>query len=203
MDQPLSNEMETRIAEAATRVFVRKGKAGTSMQDVADEAMINRTLLNYYFRSKDKLFDLVFQRVFVRFLPALANVINASVPVEEKFRMVIDQYHEILEESPYTAIFVLHEVSTEPHRMVQAIGQSGIRPATLLEEINREMDKGRLKKSDPRQLLVNLLSLIIFPFAARTVIEGILFSNDTEAFKRFIDDRKSYLKTYFVESVKA
>ncbi len=202
MEQELSNEMETRIVESATRVFVRKGKAGTSMQDIAEEAGINRTLLNYYFRSKDKLFNLVFQKVFVRFLPDLATVINASMSIEEKIIKVIDTYYDILRESPYTAVFVLHEISTNPERFVDRIKQQGIRPVTLIHEIGKAMDEGKIKKADPRQVLINLFGLIIFPFAARAVIEGFLFQHDTKAFDLFITERREFLKRYFIESIK-
>ncbi len=203
MTQALNTETENRIVEAATLVFVRKGKAGTSMQDIAAEAGINRTLLNYYFRSKDKLFDLVFQQVFSRFLPNLVSVIHANISLEDKIINVIDRYHQILQESPYTAVFVLHEVSAEPQRLVRSIRQSGIEPGLLVAEIERAMEEGKIKKADPKQVLVNLLGLIIFPFAARTVIEGMLFSNDGKAFDRFISRRRAYVKQYFIESIKA
>ncbi len=203
MTQELNTDMESRIVEAATRVFIRRGKAGTSMQHIAAEAGINRTLLNYYFRSKDKLFDVVFQRVFVRFLPDLAGEINARVTIEEKIIRFIDRYHSILKESPYTALFILHEVSTEPDRFVNSIRQQGIRPDQFIKEIGQAMEEGKLKKADPRQLLINLLSLIIFPFAARTIMESVLFNGDTTAFEHFIDERRAFIKTYFMESIKA
>ena len=202
MTQELNTEMENRIVDAATRAFVRKGKAGTSMQDIAEEAGINRTLLNYYFRSKDKLFDLIFQRVFVSFLPDLAAEINAEISLEEKIVRVVDRYYSILKESPYASVFIIHELSADPSRLVQSMRKQGIRPDKLMGEFKTEMDAGRLKTADPRQLLVNLLGLIIFPFAARTVIEGILFSNDSKAFDRFLDERREYIKTYFIESIK-
>ena len=203
MSQELNSDTENRIIDAATREFIRKGKAGTSMQDIAQEAGINRTLLNYYFRSKDKLFDHIFERVFGRFIPDLASEINAKVTIEEKLVRIIDRYYVILRESPYTVLFVLHEVSVEPARFISSIKQQGIQPSILLGEIGSAMDEGRLKKADPRQIFVNLLGLIIFPFAARTLIEGMLFSNDHEAFNRFIEERKEYIKTYFIESIKA
>jgi TetR/AcrR family transcriptional regulator len=202
MENELTTEMENRIVDAATRTFIRKGKAGTSMQDIAGEAGINRTLLNYYFRSKDKLFDLIFQKVFIDFLPDLASEINAKVSLEEKIIRVIDRYYDILKESPYTAVFVLHEVSTNPQRLVNTIQNHGIRPTLLVEEFRQAMEKGKIKKADPRQLVINLLALIIFPFAARSVIEGMLFSNDKAAFRVFLEERREYIKKYFIESVK-
>ena len=202
MEYELSTEMENKIVNAATRAFIKKGKAGTSMQDIAEEAGINRTLLNYYFRSKDKLFDLVFQRVFIRFLPDLASVINARLSIDDKVIGVIDRYYSILKESPYTALFVLHEVSTNPERLVSTIQNQGIQPSLLIGEFMSAMEAGQIKKSDPRQLLVNLLALIIFPFAARSVLEGMLFSNEKEEYERFMEERREYLKSYFIESIK-
>ena len=52
---------EERILAAAKKVFTTKGMAGARMQDIADEAVINKALVHYYFRDKDKMFEVVFR----------------------------------------------------------------------------------------------------------------------------------------------
>lgn len=199
--QELTGEMENRILDAATRVFVRKGKAGSSMQDIAEEAGINRPLLNYYFRSKEKLFDLVFTRVFVRFLPEVARVFNAELPVKEKLSQFIDTYFEMLTESPLTPVFILNEISTNPETLVNTIKRTGVEPQKLFSQIEHEMGSGLIRRTDPRQLITNLLALIIFPFAARPMLEALMFNGSTPEMEKFMKERKAYVKTFFLESI--
>lgn len=202
MEEQLSTEMEARIIEAATRVFVRKGKAGASMQDIAVEAGINRTLLNYYFRSKDKLFMLIFERVFLGFIPAIAELMNSSEPVKWKMEKFIEQYTDILIKSPLTPLFVMQELNENPERLVKLIKARGINPEKTLGQLRESIDKGEFKPMDPREIIINLLSLIIFPFAGGPMIKGMIFRGDNTEYNHFLKQRVISLKDYFMASLK-
>lgn len=201
MEAEYSSETEQRIIEAATKIFVEKGRTGTSMQDIADEAGINRTLLNYYFRSKEKLFDLIFEKVFLRFIPEIAQLMTSEEPLKIKFDRFIDRYTAILLSSPLTPIFILHELAHSPEKLVETIKSKGIDPELTINQIEKEMEMGHVIKADPRQLLVSLLSLIIFPFAAKPIIKPIILGEDESEFKRFIEERKEFIKRTFLTSI--
>jgi AcrR family transcriptional regulator len=201
--QELTGEMENRIMDAATRVFVNRGKAGTSMQHIAEEAGINRPLLNYYFRSKDRLFELVFIRVFIRFLPEVAKVFSSDLPVIDKLSLFIDTYFNILNESPLAPLFILNEISVNPESLISTIKKAGINPNALFMQIEEEMKNGLLKKDNPRQLMVNLLALVIFPFAAKPLINELMFAGNSEELELFMSERKEHIKAYFLKSIKA
>lgn len=203
MNEELSNEMESKIIDSATKVFIRKGKKGASMQDIAEEAGINRTLLNYYFRSKDKLFDAVFERVFAGMLPVLADIMNSNEDIFIKIENFFDSFTELLISSPLTPLFILHEITINPELMINAVKDKGIDPSLTIKQIELEMDKGNIRRMDPRSLMVNLLALIIFPFAGRPLIEGIMFKGDTKSFDKFLYDRKEATKNFFLESIKS
>ena len=202
MKNELTSETEARIIKAATKVFVKKGRAGTSMQDIADEARINRTLLNYYFRSKDKLFNLVFEDAFMRFIPEIVRVLQSDLPLENKFIRFIDHYSNVLRDNPLIPAFILHELNTNPERLVENIKSRGAEPEIILAQIRQEMEQGHIRKTDPRQLMVNLLSLLIFPFAAKPVLKGMFLKDDEQEYIRFLDERKEFLKEYFINSIK-
>jgi AcrR family transcriptional regulator len=193
--------MEQKIIDAATRVFIRKGKEGTSMQDIAGEAGINRTLLNYYFRSKEKLFMLIFERVFLDFIPAIAQLMNSSEAIHIKIEKFIDEYSSILLKSPLTHVFVMQELNANPERLVALVKARGINPERTLKQIQEGMEEGSLRIMDPRELIINLLSLIVFPFAGSSMIKGMLFRGDTEAYNQFLKQRIASLKTYFMNSI--
>jgi len=201
MAQDLSSETEHKIIEAAKRVFLEKGRSGASMQDIADEAGINRTLLNYYFRSKDKLFDLIFEDVFLKFIPEVADQVNASNDVMETFNLFIDKYFDILHASPLTPVFILHELTTNPERLVRMIKSRGIEPQIMIDRVQAAMNMGIVKKTDPRHLFVSLISLVVFPFAARPILMGMLFQGDMKAYDRFLLERKDYVKDLFMKNL--
>lgn len=198
----LSQEMEDKIMLSATRVFVLKGKAGTSMQDIANEAGINRTLLNYYFRSKDNLFEQVFSKLFSRFLPFIVNTLQAEIPADKRLENFIDYYFTMLIENPIIPLFILQELTSNPQRFINSLKTGGLNVNILLRSLEVEMDRGNIKRMDPREIMVNLMSLIIFPFAARKIIEEMIFSGDKNAYSTFILQRKESLKISFIQSLK-
>lgn len=200
--KPLSQEMEEKILLTATQAFVLKGKAGTSMQDIANEAGINRTLLNYYFRSKENLFELVFQSIFKRFLPIISDTLTSDIPIITRLEKFIDYYFNILIENPIIPIFILQELTSNPQRLINALKAGGINVNPFLDALKKEMDEGIIRKMDPREIMVNLMSLIIFPFAARKIFESIIFSGNAEEYDSFIVKRKENLKIVFKEFLK-
>ncbi len=107
----LNTETEQKIIASAEKLFYQKGKAGTSMQDIADDAGINRTLLNYYFRSKDHLFEACFRKAMGSFVPSLAAMLHSDMSFEEYVPQMIETIIDAMLENPQIPIFVLQELS--------------------------------------------------------------------------------------------
>ena len=202
IDETISNDMETRILHAATRVFVKLGRKGTSMQDIADEAGINRPLLNYYFRSKDKLFNLIFERTFAKLLPDIVLIVNSDIPFRNKIIAFVEHYYKVLLENPLIPLFIMHEVATNPEQLIKVFNEKGIEPRKIIQQINDEMEKGLIKKMDPTHVLINMLSLIIFPFAAAPILEAFIFEGDRARYNEYMQERMHFLKSYCVEILK-
>ena len=194
--------MEDKIMLSASRLFVLKGKAGTSMQDIAEEAGINRTLLNYYFRSKDNLFEQVYTGIFSRFLPSIVEMLGSDLPVTKRLEKVIDYYFDMLIDNPVIPLFILQELTSNPQRIITSVKSSGLNIEYIFKSIEAEMNKGNFRKMDPKEIMINLMSLIIFPFVARRILEEIVFSGDAKAYSEFILKRKENLKISFLQSIK-
>ncbi|MEX0982910.1 MAG: TetR family transcriptional regulator [Bacteroidales bacterium] len=188
----LSKLTETKIVKAAELLFYQKGKAGTSMQDIADEAGITRTLLNYYFRSKDKLFEAVFRTAMERFVPALAEMLHSNMPFSEYLPGMIETMIDTLIENPHIPVFVLQELSSNPGRMAQIIKEMGINSEVAMEKLISNADFVNLP-FDPRHAIMNVISLCIFPFASRPVVQEVIFGGDEEAYLQGMKDRKKIL----------
>ncbi|MCK5135061.1 MAG: TetR/AcrR family transcriptional regulator [Bacteroidales bacterium] len=189
----LNTETEQKIVASAEKLFYRKGKAGTSMQDIADDAGINRTLLNYYFRSKDQLFEAVFRNAMASFVPNLAAMLNSEMSFEDYVPRMIETVIDAMLENPQIPIFVLQELSSNPERMPQIIKEMGIDSTVAERKMKGEQWKELGNQPDPRQFMLNLLSLCIFPFAARPVVTEILYNGDNDAYIEAMKQRKQLL----------
>ncbi|TFH27180.1 MAG: TetR/AcrR family transcriptional regulator [Bacteroidia bacterium] len=189
----LQTETEEKIVASAEKLFYQKGKAGTSMQDIADDAGMNRTLLNYYYRSKDQLFEAVFRKALGRFVPSLAAMLHSDISFEEYVPVMIETVIDTMIDNPQIPIFVLQELSSNPQRMPEIIREMGINPAVAMKKMASEGTLSVEQGIDPRQFIINLLSLCIFPFAARPVITDILFEGDNEAYLSAMKERKKLI----------
>ena len=80
---------EERIFEAAKNVFVKKGLNNSRMQEIAQEAGMNKALLHYYYRSKEKLFEAVFNSIMKRVIPPIAEMLEKKIPLFEKIEFIV------------------------------------------------------------------------------------------------------------------
>jgi AcrR family transcriptional regulator len=199
----LNTETEQKILLSAEKLFYQKGKAGTSMQNIADDAGINRTLLNYYFRSKDQLFEAVFKQAMSTFIPNLAAMLRSDMSFEQYLPRMIHTIIDTMLEKPQIPIFVLQELSSNPARMPVMIKEMGIDPSIAIQKMGQDGGISHLPM-DPRQFIINILSLCIFPFAARSVVTEILFNGDNDAFIEAMKQRKELLprlaKNFMIKS---
>ncbi|MBU0487196.1 MAG: TetR/AcrR family transcriptional regulator [Bacteroidetes bacterium] len=196
-----SKETESHIHDAARSVFLAKGYDGARMQEIADEAGINKALLHYYFRSKDKLFESIFQEAFSKIVPQLFTLLTGSFTLREKLGGFIENYIRVIAENPFVPGFILHEMNRNPDRIVSMLSASGIQPAMILGALSQELEKNNVYVPDPRHLIVNLLALCLFPFAGRPIIQGFLFGGDKEAYEVFLSERAEIIKEFVFKSL--
>jgi TetR/AcrR family transcriptional regulator len=197
-----SSDTENKIIKAARKIFIKNGMSGTRMQHIADEAKINKSLLHYYFRSKEKLFDAVFRYALFRFIPKIGGVLNSDKPLFEKVELLTGQYITALMKNPFIPMFVLHEINTNPKKLYELIKKAGITPEKYVEQIKRENRRGVITDINPEQLVINILSLCVFPIAARPLLQRIFFGNDSGRYKQFLESRKKEVAKFVINSIK-
>lgn len=168
------------------------------MQEIADKAEINKSMLHYYYRSKDKLFEKVYRLSIIKLIPQITGLLNEEIPLESKIRNFTIQYLELVKQNPDIPLFILHEMNKNPGRMktfmLQEVGNK-IQP--FLNQIQEEKEKGNTVILSAEQIMANIMSLLVFPFLARPVLQVILNKNDSE-FEQFIDERMNFLPDYLV-----
>ena len=203
-------DTEDRILDAAHAVFLQRGTAGARMQEVADEAGVNKALLHYYFRSKDQLAQAVFRRALETLLPQAMEVLRSEASIEEKVRRIVDLEVEILRRNPFLPGYLLGELTHHPERVQEIfesvvgmkLGQLGeeVR-GTLRGQLNRAARDGRLRRMPPEEFLMNLMALAIFPFAAQPLLRLVL-DLDEAGFDALLVRRRKRLPEFFLNALR-
>ncbi|HYW36204.1 MAG TPA: TetR/AcrR family transcriptional regulator [Balneolaceae bacterium] len=194
-------DTEQKIFEAACRIFEQKGFDGARMQEIADEADINKSMLHYYYRSKDKLFQKVYQKEMGRFLPVIFDLWNADLPLDKKIREVVEAYYAFLNENPRIAQFVIHEMNQNPERFQDFLAKLDLKvPQNFNRQIDREIKQENINEIDPRQLIISVVALTHFPVIARTMVKSIN-NFDDEAFQQFMEERKQFLVDFILNGI--
>jgi TetR/AcrR family transcriptional regulator len=203
-------DTEQRILDAANAVFLQRGTAGARMQEIAAEAGVNQALLHYYFRTKARLAEAVFVRAATRLMPAVIGVMASHAPLEEKVVRFVELELDHLSRSPHLPAYLLSEVNHHPERIAQLVSAlTGMAPArigtkvtrVLGAQISERVRAGWMRPITPEQFMVNLISLCIFPFAARPLIAAVL-GLDQRGFDRLIEQRRTELATFFLNGLR-
>ncbi|QEH41893.1 TetR/AcrR family transcriptional regulator [Chitinophaga sp. XS-30] len=197
-----NNTTEQQIIAAARKIFVQKGLAGARMQDIADEAGINKAMLHYYYRSKDRLFEIVFEEAVGQLLSGVNDIFQADMTPREKIVAAVDHYITSLGRAPYLPLFVVHEISQNPERILQRFASTTLLPniGLFLKELAVEMEQGRMRKVDPWQLMVSLISMCVFPFVGKPLLQAVFQIND-KTFAKMMEERKHFITDFVLTSL--
>ena len=202
---PLDADTESRILDAANNVFMRRGTAGARMTEIAREAGVNHALVHYYFRSKQRLAEAVFRRAIGQFFPVMIGVFTSDAPLEDKVRLVAAAQIDMLQKNRDLPGYLLAELNHYPERAEQLLeSMSGTTPAALrtrlfgtlgrqLEDAARE---GVIRAIRPQEFVLNLVSMVVYPFAARPLVKAILGLDDA-AFAAMMEQRKAGIPAFY------
>jgi len=192
---------EEKILEAAKSVFLNKGMDGARMQEIADEAGINKALLHYYFRSKERLFEAIFGEIIKFAFPKITRIIALDMGIVSKIEQFVDAYLEILMKHPFIPGFIMKELSRDPSTFLKMIMKFGFNPQIIFTQIEEAMDRGEIIRMNPRHLAVNVISMCVFPFAARPIISFVMFREDQQAIENFYRERATMIKQFVVNAI--
>lgn len=197
-----NDSTEQKIFDAAHEVFMQKGMDGAKMQEIADRAGINKALLHYYYRSKEKLYEMVARAIIGRAVPIIREFLETDYPLEEKIKRFISFYVELIARNPFIPIFVISEMNKHPDRFIDTILPKELpKPDIFLRQVEAEIAAGRIRPVKPQHLLVNMVSLCIFPFVAKPMVRIVLGMNAQEI-KSFLDERKEEVLQFVMASLR-
>lgn len=193
---------EKRILEAARKIFHIKGFTGARMQEIADEAKINKAMLNYYYRSKDKLFEAVFKEAVQDFFPQIFQMVNSDKPLFEKIEYFVDGYYSFLQKNMCIPGFIINELAQNPQRLKIFFVEQGIKPPEkFIGQIKKAIEDKEIIDIEPMTLVLNMISLCVFPIISKPIVETV-FNLNEEQYAMMIESRKKQVAQFIINAIK-
>lgn len=191
----MAESTEDRILKIARKKFVQKGFAATRMQEIADEAEINKAMLHYYFRNKEKLYREVVRYTLSSVIPVLSKAIEGKSEFWDRMDNLVGAHINILMDQPDIPIFILSELSQKQDVILEEIRTHNayVGPLqSLLGQTMIEMQQGKLKQVNPMHLILNVMSMTVFPFVAKPIFSEVMGITD-DNFKNLMKERKDII----------
>jgi AcrR family transcriptional regulator len=170
-------DTEQHILETARKHFVRNGFAGARMQEIADEAGINKAMLHYYFRTKQQLYERITGHVLDQLLPGFAGAIDAEGTVLAKIERMVHVYVSTLTAHPDIPLFIISELSQKRENLAIELQKRAHYFPVLRQfflQMSQEMEAGKIRKIEPIHLLLNIVGMCVFPFIAKPIFHHII-----------------------------
>jgi AcrR family transcriptional regulator len=185
---------ELKIKQAARKVFMQKGYAAARTRDIAEAAGINLALLNYYFRSKEKLFDIIMLENLQQFIEGIKEILSErQTSLGQKTEIIVANYINLLIQQPDLPLFVLHELRTHPKEIISKIDRDKfISRSYFMQQIKDAVKEGKISPVNPLHFLMNIVSLTIFPFVASPILRNIGGLNQ-QGFNALMEERKKLI----------
>jgi TetR/AcrR family transcriptional regulator len=203
-------DAETRILEAAKRVFVRRGTAGARMQEIAAEAGVNSALLYYYFRSKQALAERVFLDAATHLFAVMTPLAAQGATIEELVHLFVETYIDTVRTVPFLPGYVVAEMHQHPERIQTLLARAaGVSPAVLMQSalarihvlLQQGIEAGTVRSLTPRQALISVFAVTVMPFVARPILTTLMGMDD-EGFDAFLDERRRELPDFIMHGLR-
>jgi AcrR family transcriptional regulator len=190
-----NSETEQKIFDSAREIFIRDGRDGARMEEIARHAGINKALLHYYFRSKEKLYQEIFRQEFKRMISDLSDSLPLDLEISLFLLSFINNYIDRMGQNSHVIQFMLWEIRSGGENMknfVQELfssDQLNFTPHIVINKLQQAMENREIRQADPHQLLLNIISMCLYTFIAGPIIQAI-FPKINTLDRKFINNRK-------------
>jgi AcrR family transcriptional regulator len=193
---------EEKIFESATEIFIEKGMDGARMKDIADHAGINKALLHYYYRTKDHLFNAVFEKMAGLMFKKFAPVFDENLSFEDKIKFFFREHITFLQQNPRLPAFILYELSRHPERIKKLIQNLDVEKLweTLEKQHEKDLKKYNITKENIPQFMTSVAAMSVFPFLAKPIISGVMEKIGYN-FDRYLEQRKNYAPDFILKAI--
>lgn len=193
---------EQQILSAAVEIFQSKGMAGARMQEIADKAGINKALLHYYFRNKQMLFEAVFKSALGQLAPEISKIFNAELSISEKIAQFVHFYIPFVNKNRFLPVFIIQELNNNPEFADQFFSSHSLPKTDIFrDQLLNAVKANEIRPIDPDQFMLDLFSVVVFPFVGRPLMKNFL-NRDDEGFDELIQGRIEHVTTMLLNSIK-
>ncbi len=194
---------EEKIFEAATEVFEEKGFSATRMQDISQKAGINKALLHYYYRTKEQLFNAVFEMLAKKLFNRFSPIFEENLSLEEKIKYFLREHITFLQKNPRLPSFILYEINQNPERVERLLDSLDMvsNMQKLMEMHKEELKEYDIEEKNLPQVMTSIVSLSVFPFAAKGILNTI-FEKLGYDFNSYIEERKDFAGEFVIKAIR-
>jgi TetR/AcrR family transcriptional regulator len=200
-----TRNVEQDIIDAARNVFQKNGFKEATMRDIANEASINLAMVHYYFRSKDNLFYIIFDEAFRMLYEKITHIItNEKLDIFEKIRITVSEYLSFFNTNPQIPMFIVREIIRNPEKIGDRLKIS-INPIPTFkhfaDQLQDAYEKGVIRQTSAFSLVLNIISLCVFPVLAKSVIIQVsgIAAVEMEAIS---ENRKKEVADFIINSIR-
>jgi len=198
-----TSDVKERILIVARDLFTKNGFNGTSIRDIAAASETNVAMVNYYFRSKYNLFEIIFEEAFDVLIRRVFNILDSEIPFFDIIEKWINAYYELLIEYPQIPIFILNEINQNPERLTERIKRRNpfrifLRISARIED---EVQKGTIRETPSVDFVLNVLALCVFPF----MFEGLatkVANKSIEEYNELLIQHQKYVVDFVINAIK-
>ena len=188
------NNKEQTILAAAKEEFFDKGYDGARTTSIARNAGVTHAMLHYYFKTKEQLFERIFHETMGMLVEGILEVFTQTEkPFKERMAEALDIHFEVVRQNPRLPLFMIREVASRPERfaVIKNVISSfaGNLLATMQHDIDQAVSNNEISHIDATTLLLDMVSLNVFPFIVKPVFEAAT-GLDLNADSKFWDMRK-------------
>lgn len=193
------------ILQAAKQEFFCRGFEAARMRAISERAGVNKGLLHYYFKSKETLVTEIFNETFVELFKDLNRVFTSSKDIFQKIEEGVAVYIDFTAKNQDIPLFIVAEMSRDPQQHIERMRQSGLTPPfkELAKSIAQSQELGLIRKDiTPKQFVLNMISLVLFPVVAKSMVKYTHDLNEQE-FKQMLEKRKKEVAQFLIHAIKA
>lgn len=201
--ETLDLSTEEKIRKAALKLFTQKGYAATRTRDISEEAGINLALLNYYFRSKEKLFEIVMLEILQNFFRGITHIFNdESSTVDQKIQMFVNEYTSLLTQQPDLPLFIFHELRMKPEKFASKMGVTVIFKSVFFKQLSQDITRNKIADINPLHYVINMIGMCVFPFIAAPIFRHAA-GVDAKRYSALIEERKTLVPQWMKAIMKS
>jgi len=190
------------MIEAAIFEFQEKGFKSTSMASIAKEAGINEKDLLKHYKSIDNIFKLVFLELYGRIAPQLQDIMDGQMPIFEKIRHFTNNYVAFINDYKFLPLGLIRKLNSNTDFAEEFIVNLRMPDPTLFyAQIEDEIEKGKIRKINPKELMINIFALSVFPHVASPLMKDFINAGNDE-FENIKKKGKTNIADFIINSIR-